>query len=215
MNACTNIFLLISFFPCFFAAVTRLPPLIFAPYLDNDLPGISVFELKEREGHPLCYMPEENFIFCFFFQPSAEMLRWKHCSSRRWHNFFFPFSVVGGEISGRGRKNDRCEFCLQCFTAGTTGVLTGRCGVVHIFDLHLRSTCRYSSPSSGAAAATVAALLSGSLIACRFQTVRLGCNYVDEKPVDRPLPQHRRLQSHRTKGVTEFWSGEGEGAAVG
>lgn len=55
----------------------------------------------------------------------------------------------------------------------------------------------------------MAALLSESLIACRFQTVRLGCNYVKEEPVDRPLPQLRRLQSHRINGVTEFWGVDG------
>lgn len=56
---------------------------------------------------------------------------------------------------------------------------------------------------SAAAAATAAALLSESLIARRFQTVRLGCNYVEEEPVDRLLPQARRFQSRHIKGVTE------------
>lgn len=88
-------------------------------------------------------------------------------------------------------------------SAGTTGVVTVRSSLAHIFDLHLRSTCRKKACSSSAAAAAAAARLSESLIARRFQTVCLGCNYVEEEPADRLLPQLRRLQSRRMKGVAE------------
>lgn len=89
-------------------------------------------------------------------------------------------------------------------SAGTTGVVTVHSSLAHIFDLHLRSTCRKKAcSSSAAAAAAVAARLSESLIARRFQTVCLGCNYVEEEPADRLLPQLRRLQSRRMKGDDE------------
>lgn len=136
--------------PCFFARLLRLPPLIFSPYHSEwsprNLP--SVFELKVWPT--LFYVLNKKpsiiplYILLFLFSALTWSFKIKTPQLKTLAQWvFFLLAWVGGDVGGVGGWMSVASFVFSDHrSAGTTGVASGRSSVAHIFDLHLRSTCK-------------------------------------------------------------------------